>query len=241
MNSNIKPSLLTKTELKWLLGNTKISKSFEYKIKSTIKKKIDKFLNFELPLLIQNEILDKQLIQDIIDNPNNLLPILGKEKVAGPKVCKHAGIPAQGFESSLRVPLHEFEEKNVKETSLLHCVSNGNKQPVTSIKSPFEIRDIYCRKQRLEYWTKKIHTDLVRTDKNDLLKFLKIMEKKDQAILTIVKGISIMLQLRKQFNKSFCQVTKEDMKLLFKWMNDKGYSVETHEKIRAVLKKFFVP
>jgi hypothetical protein len=25
-----------------------------------------------------------------------MLPILGKEKVAGPKVWKHAGIPAQG-------------------------------------------------------------------------------------------------------------------------------------------------
>ena len=67
-----------------------MSKSFEYKIKSTIKKKIDKFVNFELPLLIQHEILDKQLIQNIIDNPNNMLPILGKEKVAGSN-------PAQGF------------------------------------------------------------------------------------------------------------------------------------------------
>ena len=101
------------------------------------------------------------------------------------------------------------------------------------------MRDLYCRKQRLESWTERIHQDLVGTDKNDLLKFLEIMEEKDQAILTIVKGISIMLQLRKQFNKPFCQVTKDDMKLLFKWMNNKGYRVETHEKIRAVLKKFF--
>ena len=28
---------------------------------------------------------------------------LGKEKVAGPKVWNYTGIPAQGFESSLRV------------------------------------------------------------------------------------------------------------------------------------------
>ena len=48
-----------------------------------------------------------------------------------------------------------------------------------------------------------------------------------------------MLQLRKQFNKPFCQVTKDDMKLLFKWMDEKGYKVETHEKFRAVLKKFY--
>ena len=61
------------------------------------------------------------------------------------------------------------------------------------------------------------------------------MEEKDQEILTIVKGISIMLQLRRQFNKPFCQVTKEDMKLLFNWMNDTGYRVETHEKISIYL------
>jgi site-specific recombinase XerD len=101
------------------------------------------------------------------------------------------------------------------------------------------MRDLYSRKKRLDYWTDKIHRDLDGTDKIDMLKFLEIMEEKDQAILTIVKGISVMNQLRKQFNKPFCQVTKEDMKLLFKWMNYKGYSVETHEKFRAVLKKFF--
>ena len=81
MYSNTKPTLLTPTELEWLLGNKLLSKSFEYKIKSTIKKKINKFLNFELPLLIQNEILDKRLIQDILDNPNYMLPILGKEQL----------------------------------------------------------------------------------------------------------------------------------------------------------------
>ena len=74
-------SLLSKTELEWLLENKTVSKSFEYKIKSTIKKKIENFLSFELPLLIQTQILDKELIQDILDNPNNMLPSLGKEKV----------------------------------------------------------------------------------------------------------------------------------------------------------------
>ena len=101
------------------------------------------------------------------------------------------------------------------------------------------MRDLYSRKKRLDYWTERIHKDLDGNDKSDLLKFLEIMEEKDQAILTIIKGISIMLQLRKQFNKPFCQVTKDDMKLLFKWMDEKGYKVETHEKFRAVLKKFF--
>ena len=90
-------SLLSKTELEWLLENKTVSKSFGYKIKSTIKKKIENFLSFELPLLIQTQILDKELIQDILDNPNNMLPSLGKEKVAGSN-------PAQGFSS-----VHQFK------------------------------------------------------------------------------------------------------------------------------------
>ena len=67
------------------IGRKQLSKSFDYKIKSILKK-INRFLNCELPLLIQNELLDKQLLQDILDNPNNTLPELGKEKVASPKV-----------------------------------------------------------------------------------------------------------------------------------------------------------
>jgi hypothetical protein len=39
--NNNRPSLLTNTELEWLLGLKQVSKSFEYKIKSTLKKKIN--------------------------------------------------------------------------------------------------------------------------------------------------------------------------------------------------------
>jgi hypothetical protein len=93
--NNNGPPLLTNTELEWLLGLKQVSKSFEYKIKSTLKKKINRFLSFELPLLIQTQILNKQLIQDILDKPNNMLPVLGKEKIAGIKsrprlfICAH--------------------------------------------------------------------------------------------------------------------------------------------------------
>ena len=79
-----KIELLNKSEIDWLLNNKQLSKYFEYKIKSTIKKKIDKLLNFELPLLIQKKILDKQLLQYILDNPNNMLPILDKEQLKYP-------------------------------------------------------------------------------------------------------------------------------------------------------------
>jgi hypothetical protein len=85
-NHSHEVALLTKTELEWLTRNRPLSKSFEYKNKSMIKKKVDRFLKYELPLLIQNKILDKHMIQE---NLHNLLLILGKEKVAGSN-------PAQG-------------------------------------------------------------------------------------------------------------------------------------------------
>jgi hypothetical protein len=85
-NHSHEVALLTKTELEWLMRNRPLSKSFEYKNKSMIKKKVDRFLKYELPLLIQNKILDKHMIQE---NLHNLLLILGKEKVAGSN-------PAQG-------------------------------------------------------------------------------------------------------------------------------------------------
>ena len=65
------------------------------------------------------------------------------------------------------------------------------------------------------------------------------MQEKNQSILTIIKSISVVLQIRKQFEKPFSQITKEDIKFLFKWMDEKCYMVETHEKFRAVLKKFY--
>jgi hypothetical protein len=45
--------LLSKTELQWLLGEVKVSKFFEYQIRSRIKKKVQTLIDLELPLLIQ--------------------------------------------------------------------------------------------------------------------------------------------------------------------------------------------
>ena len=51
-NQNI--ALLTRKERDWLLGKLDLSKSYEYRLKSSIKKKIQTFVNLELPLLIKN-------------------------------------------------------------------------------------------------------------------------------------------------------------------------------------------
>ena len=65
------------------------------------------------------------------------------------------------------------------------------------------------------------------------------MQEKYQSILTIIKCVGVILQIRRQLGKQFSKVTKEDVKSLFRWMDDKCFMIETHEKFRAVLKKFY--
>jgi hypothetical protein len=50
-------ALLTRKERDWLLGKIDLSKSYEYRLKSSIKKKLQAFINLELPLLIKNNLI----------------------------------------------------------------------------------------------------------------------------------------------------------------------------------------
>ena len=54
IQSSLKPSLLTKTEIDWLSGKSHLSKTYEYKIKSIIKRKLKAFNEFELPLILKS-------------------------------------------------------------------------------------------------------------------------------------------------------------------------------------------
>ena len=65
------------------------------------------------------------------------------------------------------------------------------------------------------------------------------MQEKDQSILTIIRCISIVIQIRKQIEKPLSKFTKEDIKAIFQWMDNKKYKVETIEKYRSVIKKFY--
>jgi hypothetical protein len=87
--NNLKSVLLNKSEINYILNSNILSKSFEYKIKSQLKKKISIFLTNEFPLLFKSGLIDINDILISIYN-NNMSPILGKEKVAGSN-------PAQGF------------------------------------------------------------------------------------------------------------------------------------------------
>ena len=52
--TKIKHALLTNTELEWLLGRIKVSKQYEYRIKSDIRKKVKIFQELELPILLHS-------------------------------------------------------------------------------------------------------------------------------------------------------------------------------------------
>ena len=52
MDNTLTTALLSKTELLWLRNDIKVSKPSEYKIKSSIKKKIHVLAELELPLLL---------------------------------------------------------------------------------------------------------------------------------------------------------------------------------------------
>ena len=83
-----KSALLTKRELDWVSGNTEgISKSFEYKLKSTIRKKIQTFIEIELPYLSRSGLFPNIPYAPQI-NPTDMC--LGKAKVLGPN-------PSQGL------------------------------------------------------------------------------------------------------------------------------------------------
>jgi len=63
-------ALLTRTEIQWLLGKIKVSKPYEYRIKSDLKKKLKIFTELEIPLLIEKGFIDNN---DLSKYPQNLM------------------------------------------------------------------------------------------------------------------------------------------------------------------------
>jgi hypothetical protein len=77
MGIDASPALLTKTELEWLRGDIKVSKVYEYRIKSDIKKKLQTFQQLELPLLMRNGFISSNgdlsaYTQNLSANPQSL-------------------------------------------------------------------------------------------------------------------------------------------------------------------------
>ena len=105
-----KTILLSNSEFDYLSRKKQFSKSFEYKIKSQLKKKISIFLENEFPLLLQSSLINVKDLIVFINNNNNMLLNIGKKKVAGSN-------PAQGF--SFEYKFHCLMRKN---DSLCYCI-----------------------------------------------------------------------------------------------------------------------
>ena len=114
-------ALLTKKERNWLLGSLgpNSSKSYEYKLKSSIKKKIQIFVDLELPLLIKNNYIipyePESLGTGLGDRSNYDNLSLGKAKVPGPN-------PGQGsliFENGERIKLQGLPQMLPKNSQRL--------------------------------------------------------------------------------------------------------------------------
>ena len=101
------------------------------------------------------------------------------------------------------------------------------------------MRDLYHRKQKLEYWINRINTDLEEFDRNDVLKLVEHMQDRERSILWIIRCISALLITRKQLGKPFRDATKDDIRSFLKWMDNRKYKASTNEKFRQVLKLFY--
>jgi integrase/recombinase XerD len=101
------------------------------------------------------------------------------------------------------------------------------------------MRDLYNRRKRLADWIKRVNEDVDDPDRTDILKLIEHMQDKERAILWIVRCITALITLRKHLEKPFRNATKEDMRSILKWMEQKGYKASTNEKFRQVLKLFY--
>jgi integrase/recombinase XerD len=103
----------------------------------------------------------------------------------------------------------------------------------------YEMRDLYHRQDRLAYWIRRVNTDLQDPDRTDVLKLVEHMQDRERAILWITRCITAILLIRKQLDKPFRNTTRDDIRSIFKWMEQKGYKASTNEKFRQVLKLFY--
>jgi site-specific recombinase XerD len=65
------------------------------------------------------------------------------------------------------------------------------------------------------------------------------MQDRERAILWITRCITALLLMRKQIRKPFRDATKDDIRYILKWMEQKDYKASTNEKFRQVLKLFY--
>jgi site-specific recombinase XerD len=101
------------------------------------------------------------------------------------------------------------------------------------------MRDLYNRRKRLADWIKRVKEGVDEPDRTDILKLIEHMQDTEKSILWMVRCITALITIRKHFEKPFRNATKDDMRSILKWMEQKGYKASTNEKFRQVLKLFY--
>jgi integrase/recombinase XerD len=150
--------------------------------------------------------------------------------------------PAQSIESSVQIPKINSKEANNEGDASTSFVTTTDiaKRHISSFnRINFEMRDLYSRKKKLAYWINRIDTDLEEPDRSDVLKLVQHMQDRDRSVLWIIRCITALIQMRKHLRRKFRDTTEEDIRSLFKWMDEKNYKSSTHEKFRRILKFFY--
>ena len=144
--------------------------------------------------------------------------------------------PIPSIHSSVRISTNNRKRKNSKD--VFKYIENSSIRTKSS-NAFLPMQDLYNREEKLKQWMNKVQNELQEPDRSDVLKFVQFMQDKEKSILWIVRCITALLLLRKQLEKSFNKVTKEDIRKLFNWMNKKQYKASTHEKFRVIIKLFY--
>jgi hypothetical protein len=143
--------------------------------------------------------------------------MLRKREVAGSN-------PAQSIESSVPIPkikaTKNYSNNKTSNDQILKAQSN------LQINVNYEMRDLYHRKEKLAYWINRANTQLQEPDKSDVLNFIQFMHDKERSILWIIRCITALLLMRRHLGKSFKDAHKDDIRSLFKWMDDKIRTAE---------------
>jgi site-specific recombinase XerD len=103
------------------------------------------------------------------------------------------------------------------------------------------MRDLYHRKEKKRNLLIGLieQIELQESDKTDVLNFIQFMHDKERSISWIIRCITALLLMRRHLGKSFKDANKDDIRSLFKWMDDKNYKASTHEKFRRILKFYY--
>ncbi len=139
---------------------------------------------------------------------------------------------ASPIEASVQIPkINKYAKTRTSPRSRIIKISSDSYSHTT-----YKMRDLYHRQERLAYWIKRVDTDLQDPDKRDVLKLVEHMQDRERALLWIMRCITALLLIRKQLGKPFRNATKDDIRSILKWMEQKGYKGSTNEKFRQILK-----